>query len=205
MDYTSAIAELLSQHGFHRFMMSRTKVGHLRLVGHLDDRRIDIVLDTGAASTVVDLNYCQSEEIAVMDTGQIGGGGVEGRTHHLYTLSDVRLTLEGLPIHSDGIFAMDLSLVNQKLMGRGADRIHAILGADVLRYHQAVIDYATLALFLKEEPAFPSDPESVKAAARMLAVRGYTATQISHELQKWRGLDVAEADKVASIVLAAKS
>jgi hypothetical protein len=39
----------------------------------------------------------------------------------------------------------------------------------------------------------------------MLAVRGYTATQISHELQKWRGLDVAEADKVASIVLAAKS
>jgi hypothetical protein len=29
----------------------------------------------------------------------------------------------------------------------------AVIGQDVLRYHQAVIDYATLALFLKEEPA----------------------------------------------------
>jgi hypothetical protein len=27
------------------------------------------------------------------------------------------------------------------------------IGQDVLRYHQAVIDYATLTLFLKEEPA----------------------------------------------------
>lgn len=152
MDYASSIAELLSQHGFRRFMMSRSKVGHVRLVGHLDDRRIDIVLDTGAASTVVDLNYCQSEGIAVRDTGHLGGGGVEGRTHPLYTLGDVRLTLEGLPIRSDGVFAMDLSHVNQKLMGRGAERMHAILGADVLRHHQAVIDYATLSLFLKEEP-----------------------------------------------------
>lgn len=151
MDYTSSMAALLSQHGFRRFEMSRSKVGHLRLFGQLDDRRIDIVLDTGAASTVVDLNYCQSEGIAVNDTGQAGGGGVDGRTHNLYKLRDVRLTLEGLPIRSDGIFVMDLSHVNEKLMARGAGRIHAVLGADVLRNHKAVIDYATLALFLKEE------------------------------------------------------
>src|SRR5690242_3096314 len=204
MDYTSAIADLLSRHGFRRFMMSRTRVGHLRLAGHLDERRIDIVLDTGAASTVVDLNYCQSEGIAVQDTGQIGSGGVEGRTHPLYVLGDVPLTLEGLPIQSDGIVAMDLSHVNQKLMGRGAERMHAILGADVLLYHRALIDYATLALFLKKEPVFPSDPDSVKATARMLAIRGYTAAQISHELQSRRGLDAAEADEIASTVLAAK-
>jgi hypothetical protein len=111
------------------------------------------VLDTGAASTVVDLNYCQSEGIAARDTGHIGGGGIEGRTHHLYQLDAVRLTLDGLPLRSDGVFVMDLSHVNQKLTGRGAAPIHAILGADVLRYHQAVIDYATLSLFLKEEPA----------------------------------------------------
>ena len=58
MDYTSAIAELLSRHGFRRFMMSRTGVGHLLLAGHLDDLPIDIVLDTVAAKTVVELNYC---------------------------------------------------------------------------------------------------------------------------------------------------
>ena len=147
MAYTSAIADLLSGHGFRRFMMSRTQVGHLKLVGHVDARPVDIVLDTGASKTFVELNYCRSEGIAVSDTGQPGHGG------DVYTLGDVQLTLEGLPIRTDGIFAIDMTSTNQRLITRGVDPIRAVIGQDVLRYHQAVIDYATLALFLKEEPA----------------------------------------------------
>jgi hypothetical protein len=147
VDYTSAIAELLSRHGFRHFLMSRTGVGHLKVVGHLGDRPIDIVLDTGAGKTLVELNYCRSEGIAVTDTGQAGHGG------NVYTLGDVRLTLEGLPLKTDGIFALDMSSTNQRLMMRGVDPIRAVIGQDVLRHHQAVIDYAALALFLKEKPA----------------------------------------------------
>jgi hypothetical protein len=154
MDYSSAIAELLSGHGFRRFVMSRTQVGHLKLVGHLDGRPVDIVLDTGAAKTIVDLSYCRAEGIAVSDTGQPGAPavGAGNMTVSVYTLADVRLTLEGLPVRSDGIFAIDMSHTNQKLMLKGVDPIRAVLGQDVLRYHRAVIDYAALALFLKEEP-----------------------------------------------------
>jgi hypothetical protein len=151
MDHTTAIAELLSRHGFRRLMMSRNQVGHLQLVGDLDGRRIDILVDTGAASTVVDLGYCRSQGISVKDTGRVGGGA-GGITLPIHTLGEARLTLEGLPVRSDGIFAIDLTHVNQGLTMKGADRVHAVLGADVLRYHQAVIDYATLALFLKERP-----------------------------------------------------
>jgi hypothetical protein len=198
MNHTSAIAEVLSLHGFRRFMMSRTQVGHLRLVGHLDDKPIDIVLDTGASKTLVELGYCRSEGIAVRDTGQPGHGG------NVYVLGDVRLTLEGMPVRSDGLFAIDMTSTNERLIMKGVDPIRAVIGQDVLRYHQAVIDYAMLALFLKEEPVFPSDPQSVNDAARTLAVRGYTATEISQQLQKERGLDAAEADRVANIVLAEK-
>jgi hypothetical protein len=147
MDYTTAIAELLFRHGFRRFMMSRTEVGHLKLTGHLDSRPIDIVLDTGASKTFVELTYCRSEGIAVSDTGRPGHGG------NVYTLGDVRLSLEGLPVRTDGVFALDLSSTNERLKTRGVDPIRAVVGQDVLRYHSAVIDYATLALFLKEEPA----------------------------------------------------
>jgi len=156
MDYTSAIAELLSRHGFRRFMMSRTGVGHLLLAGHLDGRPIDIVLDTGAGKTFIELSYCRSEGIAVSDTGLPGApaAGAGGSTvSNVHTLGDVRLTLEGLPVRSDGIFAIDMTHTNQKLMRRGVDPIRAVIGQDVLRYHQAVIDYAAPALFLKEEPA----------------------------------------------------
>lgn len=156
MDHTAAIAELLSHHGFRRFMMSRTQVGHLKLVGHLDGRPIDIVLDTGAGKTFVELGYCRAEGIAVKDTGQPAApaaGAGSSTVSNVYTLGDARLTLEGLPVRSDGIFAIDMTHTNQKLMTRGIDPIRAVIGQDVLRYHQAVIDYAALALFLKEEPA----------------------------------------------------
>jgi hypothetical protein len=68
------------------------------------------------------------------------------------TLGDVRFTLEGLPIQSDGIFAIDMTSTNQRLIARGVDPIRAVIGQDVLRYHQAVINYATLTLFRKEQP-----------------------------------------------------
>jgi len=83
----------------------------------------------------------------VTDTGLPGHGG------NVYTLGDARLTLDGLPVRTDGIFALDMSSTNQRLITKGVDPIRAVIGQDVLRYHQAVIDYATLALFLKEEPA----------------------------------------------------
>jgi hypothetical protein len=135
-------------------MMSRTQVGHLKLVGHLDGRPIDIVLDTGASKTIVDLSYCRSEGIAVSDIGQPGAGAVAAGTDvYVHTLDGVQLTLEGLPLRSDRIFAIDMTYTNQKLTMKGADPIRAVLGQDVLRYHQAVIDYAALALFLKEETA----------------------------------------------------
>jgi hypothetical protein len=156
MDYTSALAELLSHHGFRRFMMSRTQVGHLKLVGHLDSRAIDIVLDTGASKSFVDLSYCRSEGIAVSETAQPGvgaAGSAVGSTVAVHTLGDARLSLEGLALRSDGIFGIDMTNTNQRLITKGFDPIRAVIGQDVLRYHQAVIDYAALALYLKEEPA----------------------------------------------------
>jgi hypothetical protein len=154
MEYTSALAELLSRHGFRRFTMTRSGVGHLLLAGHLDDRPIDIVLDTGSGKTFVELSYCRAEGIAVTDTGMAGApaaGATSGTVSNVYTLGDVRLSLEELPVRSDAIYAIDMTHTNEKLMMRGVDPIRAVIGQDVLRYHQAVIDYATLSLFLKEE------------------------------------------------------
>lgn len=152
MNRSLSLAELLTRRGFRRCMMSRTKVGHMQLVGELDGRQIKhIVLDTGAANTVFDLTYCRSEGIPLIDTNQLGGGGVNGKVHQLYTLGDARLTIDGMTIKANGLLAMDLSHTNDKLLAKGSDRINAILGQDVLRNHDAVIDYATLTLFLKED------------------------------------------------------
>jgi hypothetical protein len=77
------------------------------VAGNLDGRRIDMVLDTEAGKTFVELSYCRSEGIAVRDTGQpaaSAGGAGSSTVSNVYTLSDVRLTLEGLPLRFDGLF-----------------------------------------------------------------------------------------------------
>src|SRR6185312_16806259 len=75
MEHTAAMADLLGRHGFRGFAMSRSPVGHLTLAGQLDDRPVDIVLDTGASKTIVELNYCRTEGLRLMDTGKTGPGG----------------------------------------------------------------------------------------------------------------------------------
>jgi hypothetical protein len=150
-DVSAALADLLASHGFRRHEMAQNQVGHLQLVGDFDGRRIDIMVDTGAASTVLDLNYCRAHNIEVRGTGKFGGGA-GGADLPIHTPGNAQLTLDGLPVRSDGIRAIDLSHVNQELTIKGAGRVDAVLGADVLRHHQAVVDYTTPSLFLKHVP-----------------------------------------------------
>jgi Aspartyl protease len=147
VDHTTALAELLSQHGFHRHPLVRNQIGRLQLVGVLYNAAVDILLDTGAASTVIDLSYCRAKGIPTRDTGKLGGGA-GGITLAIHALDGVTLSLDGRPLRSDGIYAVDLTHVNEGLITKGASRVQGVLGADVLTYHQAVIDYATMSLFL---------------------------------------------------------
>ena len=147
MDHSTALAEMLARYAFHRHPLSRNNVGHLQLVGQLQNRPLDILVDTGTTSTVVDLGYCTSQGIATRDSGRLGGGA-GGVTLLIHVLDHAVLTLDGLPLRSDGIYAVDLSHVNEGLAMKGAGRVQAVLGADVLTYHRAVIDYATMSLFL---------------------------------------------------------
>lgn len=149
MEHTAPLAELLARHGFRRHKMSRSQVGHLHLDGQLGGEPVNILLDTGAASTIIDLSYCHSRQIPLRETGMLGGGA-GGVNLPIYALGEMALTLDGSPLRSDGIYTIDMSHVNKGLATRGAAPVQAVLGADILLYHQAVIDYATLSLFLKQ-------------------------------------------------------
>jgi len=55
IDHVSALDELLACHGFCRYALTRTPVGHWQLVAELADQQLEVVLDTGAGNTVVDV------------------------------------------------------------------------------------------------------------------------------------------------------
>jgi hypothetical protein len=63
------------------------------------------------------------------------------------------MALGGMRLRNDGICGTDMSSTNERLVLLGVDPIRAVIGQDVLRHHSAVIDYATLTLFLKDATA----------------------------------------------------
>jgi len=101
MGHTTTLAEFLSQGGFHRHTLVRNQTGHLQLVGLLQDAAVDILVDTGAASTVVDLSYCRAKGIPTRDTGKLGGGA-GGITLAIHALDGATLSLDGYPLRSEG-------------------------------------------------------------------------------------------------------
>src|SRR5262249_58868874 len=123
MDHITPLAALLPQHGFHRHKLVRNQVGHFQLVGFLHDTPVDILLDTGAASTVVDLSYCRARNIPTRDTGKLGGGA-GGITLAIHALDGGTLSLDGHPLRSDGIYAVDLTHVNAGLVMKGTSPVH---------------------------------------------------------------------------------
>ncbi|HVU18246.1 MAG TPA: aspartyl protease family protein [Candidatus Didemnitutus sp.] len=128
--------------------MSRTPVGHLHTPGFLNGQPVAIVVDTGASATIVDLGFCQARGLTTRETAA-KGGGAGGMSLTLHLLENARLQLGAATLSPGGIRAMDLSHVNKGLAQKGAEPIQMVIGADILTRHEAVIDYATLSLFLR--------------------------------------------------------
>lgn len=148
MDHTLELASLLARHGFRRHPLIRNRAGHFQTVAQLNRESINLLIDTGASGTVVDLAYCRGRNLALRESGRTGGG-VGGQALPIFELEEPALTLDEAPLRCDRLVALDLSQVNRALSAKGAEPIQAVAGADVLQRHQAVIDYANQALFLK--------------------------------------------------------
>lgn len=141
------LSEALAAQGFRHHEFRRNGAGHLVLVGEILGEEVDILLDTGASSTVMDLAWCRSRNVPLAETGN-RGGGAGGTSLSIYALKDVRLTLDGQTLRGAGVYALDMSHVNSGLAKHGSEHIAGVLGADVLAEHRAVIDYGTNSLFL---------------------------------------------------------
>jgi len=143
-----SLEKVLSNQGYIKLLLEQNKVGHFQLKGYLNGIPINLILDTGASGSVIDLESASQYELQVEAQEEKASGlGVldaemskaEGNKLKLGTLE-----LEGLSLN-----LLDLTSVNTALVNEGASPIQGILGSDLLRNHTAIIDYAENKLYLK--------------------------------------------------------
>jgi hypothetical protein len=144
-----SLQAFLEAEGYRRVPLSRNGVGHLETGGVLSDRPVRILIDTGAASTVVSLALARELGLKLTALGR-QGGGAGGASLDIFRLEENSLRLDHATPKPKALYAMDLSHVNAALAFKGATPVEVILGVDVFERQAAVIDYGSSSLFLKD-------------------------------------------------------
>jgi hypothetical protein len=141
-----ALPEFLIQSGFHQIPLVRSGIGHFHAHGLLNGHSVTVTIDTGAASTVVSLPLAQELGLAMTLIERKASGSV-GANRDIFRLTDATFTLGDVRPRVRELLAMDFSNVNRSLALKGEPAIEAVLGADALEAHAAVIDYGSSSLF----------------------------------------------------------
>ena len=140
----------LEQQGYAAVPMQRLPTGHFAIAGTAGANAIDMIIDTGASHTVIDIEGAERLALATEDRGgRATGFGMTSQSVESGFLEDV--TLGPARFESLRVTVLDLSQVNRVLRRMGNSPVDGVLGADVLMSQQAVIDYGSLTLYFKAE------------------------------------------------------
>jgi len=150
----SELTDFLAAHGYVRVPLRRSVVGHFHTDGTLNGRPVEVLVDTGAAITVVAMSVVQAVGLRSEWLNREAGGA--GGALDQYRVEGAVLQLGSLIPRLAGPAGLDFEHVNAPLRANGSAEVDVILGADVFDAHAAVIDYATESLFLKAVTAEPN-------------------------------------------------
>lgn len=149
------LADFLTAHGYLRVPLTRSVVGHFHTAGTLNGRPVEVLVDTGAAGTVVAMSVVQALGLRAEYIDNRGGGaGGTGLDQFLIYGADLRLG-QFVPQLTE-LAGIDFEHMNAALRANGSAEVDVILGVNVFDAHAAIIDYASQSLFLRTVAAEPS-------------------------------------------------
>lgn len=140
------LADFLTARGYVQVPLTRSGVGHFHAPGTLNGRAVEVLVDTGAACTVVAMSVVEAlglrAEWINREAGGAGGALDQFRVH------DADFRLGPLRPRVAGPIGLDFEQINTALRVQGSAEVDVILGVDVFDAHAAIIDYTSQSLFL---------------------------------------------------------
>ncbi|MBQ0117579.1 MAG: clan AA aspartic protease [Flavobacterium sp.] len=143
------LPEFFKSKGYKKIPFKIAKTKHLIIKAKINGIGGRFILDTGASNSCVGFeeefyfNLISSHS----DTTAAGAGAVGMETRISYNNS---LKLSNWTQRDFNIIVFDLQHVNLALENHQVERVHGILGADVLIESAAIVDYENKYLYLKD-------------------------------------------------------
>jgi hypothetical protein len=147
------LTDFLTARGYLQVPLTRSGVGHFHTSGTLNGRSVEVLVDTGAACTVVAMSIVEALGLRSEWIDQAGGGA--GGPLDQFWVYGADFRLGSIIPRLAGLVGLDFEQVNAPLRAQGSAEVDMILGVDVFDAHAAIIDYTSHSLFLK---AIASEP-----------------------------------------------
>ena len=144
----SSLQDFLETSGYTKIKLHFTKTNHFEIIGKINGVKGLFILDTGASSSCIGFDVVEKFKLTTQDSKikATGAGASDMKT----MLSEKnRIELGTWNYKKLALIIFDLTHVNTALVEHNSKPVDGIIGADVLKKGEAVIDYKKKYLYLK--------------------------------------------------------
>ncbi|SFB81413.1 clan AA aspartic protease [Zunongwangia sp. SCSIO 43204] len=144
----ASLKKILKEKGYKSIKFTFTKTNHLEIKAKINTIEGNFILDTGASSTCVGADSIEHFDLLPEDSDVKAAGA--GASNMITQISQKnRIEINGWKKKKIDLVVFDLRHVNEALLQHDAEKVHGIIGADILKKGKAIIDYKSKTLFLK--------------------------------------------------------
>jgi len=144
----ASLRQFLLEKGYTRIKLNTTATNHLELEASINGIKGSFIVDTGASSSCVGLEFIDYFQLASEESDVLAAGA--GATNMITKLSkNNTVKISTWKKAGIDIVLFDLVHVNTALENHKAQPVHGILGADILKQGKGVIDYRYSCLYLR--------------------------------------------------------
>lgn len=144
----STLRNFLESESFFRIPLKKLNTGHYKLEARVNGKKGYFILDTGASSSCIDIQWAPYFKMISehSDVKAAGAGAINMKT---LAAHGNKFKIEKKIVSNMSFVLFDLHHVNEALSQVDEDGVQGILGADFLKQWRAVIDYGRNALYIK--------------------------------------------------------
>lgn len=144
------LEEFLLNKQYIRVKMRLTKTNHFEVKATLNGVKGRFILDTGASNSCVGFEAVENFNLKVKDSKIMAAGA--GAINMQTKISNKNKVKLGKWVNNKVVLVLfDLSHVNMALTTHKSKPVDGIIGADILKKTNAIIDYEKRFLYLKTE------------------------------------------------------
>ncbi|HRG33129.1 MAG TPA: aspartyl protease family protein [Saprospiraceae bacterium] len=142
--------QLLNSLGYIAIPINQNIAGQLLINAKINDVDGVYILDTGASTTVIDTSQIKTLQLKLNnDEAELTGGGLGAHGIENIPSYDNKIEISNFKIDSFLVAVMSLETAWASLASIGAnDILYGIIGVDILKIGNAIIDYGTMTLYL---------------------------------------------------------